>query len=148
MPAIVTSTQVDAVLRSSLQGYKLGERNDQNGRTGVDLLAEGSGETVYIETIAFKSSPSARSRDFFEAFFRAISRVNSGAKVVAIAIPNQWGRGLPDRARQYGRSWERIGNAFPELETWLVDVEKNSFSRRKWNDWWKSSEMPTPAETR
>lgn len=39
------------------------------------------------------------------------------------------------RAKQYGVAWKRIGDAFPELEVWLVDVQGKKYEVHKWNDW-------------
>ena len=66
MPSIVRSESVESVLRKdlNLKGYTL-NKTRLNGETGVDILAKRSGEELYIEVIGFKSSPPARSMDFF-----------------------------------------------------------------------------------
>ena len=136
MPSIVRSESVESALRKdlNLKGYTL-NKTRLNGETGVDILAKRSGEELYIEVIGFKSSPPARSMDFFQVFFRAISRTKDGAKRSIIALPIQWRNGLPIRARVYGSAWRRLGNAFPEIEIWLIDVNKELCKRTKWNDW-------------
>jgi hypothetical protein len=39
------------------------------------------------------------------------------------------------RAKICGEAWDRIGRAFPELELWMVNVEKQTYKRYKWRDW-------------
>jgi hypothetical protein len=136
MSALVTNDVTEHCLRECLksEGYNLSPRKAY-GQTGVDILASQGGETIHIEVIGFKESPPARSKDFYEVFFRAMSRIGSGAKHSAIALPCRFERGLPARAGQYGQSWIRIGQAFPELEIWLVDTEAKSYRRTLWSDW-------------
>ncbi len=94
-------------------------------------------ETFHIEVIGYKSSGPARARDFYEVFFRAVSRLNDGAKHCVIALPKQAERGLPQRAKQHKIAWKRIGDAFPELEIWLIDVEKKTYKKTRWKSWLK-----------
>lgn len=130
---------VEKSLRHFLQdnGYKLEIPERKNGETGVDIIALRDGKGWHIEVIGFKESPPARSKDFYEVFFRAISRLKDGAEHIAIALPDRFRNGLPQRAKQYGIGWQRIGDAFPELEIWLVDAENNKVETTKWNDWVK-----------
>lgn len=109
---------VEKALRYFLQdnGYKLEIPERKFGETGVDIIASKDGEKWHIEVIGFKESPPARSKDFYEVFFRAISRLKDGAGHIVIALPDRFRNGLPQRVRQYGIGWQRIGNAFPELE--------------------------------
>jgi hypothetical protein len=136
MPSIVSSFAIESLLRSHLKadGFDLSPIR-VNGETGVDILATRNGESIHIEVIAFKSSAPARAKDFFQAFFRAISRIQQGATRCVIALPARWSIGLPARARQYGIAWARLGNAFPELEIWCVDEECGKFKPAKWNEW-------------
>lgn len=85
--------------------------------------------------IAYKSSGPARAKDFYEVFFRAISRIDDGATGCVIAIAAQAEIGLPARARQHGSSWKRIGQAFPELKIWLVDGRAKTVRKTGWGDW-------------
>src|SRR5712692_4505486 len=80
MSALVSSKEVEAVLRSLLetQGYRVSAERGY-GETGTDIVAEKGTEVLHIEAIAFKSSPPARSKDFYEAFFRAVSRIQLNA---------------------------------------------------------------------
>src|SRR6266568_8398592 len=136
MPSLIKGSATEKTLRSLLmkEGFRLNKiRFD--GETGVDILATKGKRDVHIEVIGFKSSPPARSRDFMQCFFRAVSRIEDGASRCVIALPSRWQNGLPQRAKQYGSAWRRIGRAFPELEIWLVDTGTGSYSETKWNDW-------------
>ncbi len=136
MPAIVRSDQVEKTVRRELKkdGFKLSKQLG-NGETGCDIVANKKRQRIHIEVISFKSSGPARSRDFFQSFFRAVSRLNDGATLCVIALPSRFGKGLPKRAAGYGVAWRRIGRAFPELAIWLVNVDDNIIERTKWNSW-------------
>ena len=136
MPTIVSSAVTEFCLRGILaaENYTLSKQRG-HGETGVDLLAERDDERLHIEVISYKSSGPARAKDFYEAFFRAISRIDDGATECIIAVAAQTGVGLPTRAQQYGSSWNRISQAFPELKIWLVDERANSVKRTGWGDW-------------
>lgn len=136
MPCLVTGEQVDEAIRAVLMkdGFTCsGPRT--NGQTGVDILAKKGEEVWHIETIGYKTSPPARSMDFYQVFFRAISRLRDGATRLAIALPADYGRGLHQRAAQYGVAWDRIAVAFPELEVWLVECEPPAIQRTTWGSW-------------
>ena len=136
--AIISNEDTESCLRKILreEGYELTPLR-ACGEMGVDIVAKRGRKSFYIEVIGYKSSGPARARDFFQAFFRAVSRIKDGAKNCAIAMPSRAKRGLNQRARQYGESWTRIGEAFPELEIWLVDVENRTYERSTWNYWLK-----------
>jgi Holliday junction resolvase-like predicted endonuclease len=140
MPALISNDDTETCLRNCLmqEGYILNNRRAL-GETGVDIIARKNGEIVFVEVIGFKQSPSARAKDFYEVFFRSISRVTNGARHCVIALPRRSGLGLPARARHYGEAWPRIGAAVPELEIWLVDTEARSYRRTTWNEWANSS---------
>jgi hypothetical protein len=106
-----------------------------HGQTGVDVLATRGDERYHIEVIGYKNSGPARAKDFYESFFRAVSRIKDGAVHCVIAMPKQSKVGLPARARQYGAAWQRIGNTFPELEIWLIDTVGESYQRSSWSEW-------------
>ena len=138
MPSLVKNSATEKALRKALKskGYTLSPGR-KNGDTGVDILAKKEGLQVHIEVIGHKSSAPARSKDFFESFFRAVSRLKDGASRCVIAMPNLAKRGLPLRAKHYGQAWTRISDAFPELEIWLVDVKGKAFVETKWSSWAK-----------
>ena len=138
MPSIVTNRDTESTLRSLLEdeGFTLNAIR-KHGETGEDILATRKSTKLFIEVIGHKSSPPARAKDFFESFFRAISRIKGGAQKCVIALPSLAKRGLPLRARQYGSAWARIGTSFPELEIWLVDTTNSTYTKTQWNDWIK-----------
>src|SRR3954471_16699280 len=72
MAAIVTSREIESVVRRVLseRGYEVSIARD-HGETGADIIASEGDEIVHIEAIAFKGSPPARAKDFYESFFRA-----------------------------------------------------------------------------
>lgn len=136
MPSIITNSNAELCLRSVLEseGYELSPER-KHCETGVDVIASNTVDTYYIEVIGYKSSGPARAKDFYESFFRAISRLKDGAKRCVIAMPINSKRGLPARAGHYGEAWERIGRAFPELEIWFIDIDNSSIERSTWKQW-------------
>lgn len=132
----VSNSDAEQCLRSILiaQGFSLNSAR-MHGQTGVDVLATHGEEQYHIEVIGYKPSGPARAKDFYESFFRAISRIKDGAIHCVIAMPKQAEVGLPARARQYGIAWKRIGDAFPQLEIWLIDTVGKSYQRSSWNKW-------------
>jgi len=137
MALSVTGDEVEAILRELLpkNGYVLKNNPRKTGETGSDIVAEKNGKIVAIECVGFQLNPPLRSKQFYEAFFRAISRLQSGAKECVMALPSRFGNGLNQRARQYGIAWDRIAKAFPELRIWLVDTENKRFEDHGWGDW-------------
>jgi len=141
MVSRVNNKDAEECMRELLkaEGYEL-DKTKKHGETGVDILATKGRESFHIEVIGYKSSGPARARDFFEAFFRVISRLNNGATHCVIAMPKQAVKGLPRRAEQYRIAWNRIEKAFPELEVWLIDVENRTYERAEWGVWLRKSE--------
>jgi hypothetical protein len=144
MPSIVTNSEVEDVLRDLLknEGYSLSSRRGY-GETGVDIIATNDNETWHIECIGYKSSGPARAKDFYESFFRIVSRLNDGAQHLVIALAKRAETGLPARANQHKVAWKRIVLAFPEIEIWLVDTDNRSYSRRTWAEWTETERGPT-----
>jgi hypothetical protein len=138
MAALVSSKEVETVVRTALsrEGFKTSVERG-HGETGTDIIAEKGDELLHIEAIAFKSSPPARAKDFYEVFFRAVSRLDDGVTACVSALPSRFGMGLPQRAKAIGRAWRRIGSAFPQLKIWLVDTSDGSIVRTEWNSWEK-----------
>ena len=137
MGVLIHAEDIELALKNHLErnGYIVKLKAPINGQTGVDMFASKERERLYIETISFKPSPPERSRQFYECFFRAISRLRFGATKCVMALPHRFGKGLKQRASNYGASWSRLGAAFPELEIWLVDPQTEGVSRTAWNDW-------------
>jgi hypothetical protein len=137
MAAVVTSRDVETAVRLVLaeRGYELSIVRT-HGETGADIVGTKGDDIVHIEAIALKSSPPARAKDFYESFFRAVSRLTPTRSACAIALPARFGMGLHQRARAIGIAWQRIGAAFPELEIWLVDTENGSIKQTSWSSWY------------
>ena len=144
MPSLVPNALVERVLRQILidAGYDLTDPR-RNGETGVDIIATRNGESIHIECIGYKTQPPARAKDFYESFFRVVSRLNDGAARLAIALAAQARRGLPARALQHRVAWMRIADAFPELEIWLVDTVAETLSTHTWREWLPALETST-----
>lgn len=130
----MTNSEVEAELIKYLieNKYKISE-SKTNGQTGEDLIATKGDEILIFEIIGYKKSAPARSKDFYEVFFRAISRIDkfTNCKII-IALPFQFSVGMKQRQEHYGKSWYKLGETFPELEIWYIDI--NSISRHSWND--------------
>ena len=137
MALSVTGEQVESVLRRLLpqRGYELLNKPRMKGETGADIISRNGDMQVFIECIGFQERPPIRSKQFYEVFFRAISRLKDGADRCVIALPLRFKRGMNQRANHYGEAWKRIGNAFPELEMWFVNVKGNIYEEHSWNDW-------------
>ena len=131
----VKNSECEACLRKLLinEGYKLSPRLG-NGELGVDIIATNGSIQYYIEVIGYKKAGPTRSKDFYEVFFRVISRLNDGAKRLVIALPIQYRVGFRSRVKQYRVGWERIGNVFPELDIWFVDIDNQVFEQSTWNE--------------
>ncbi len=105
------------------------------GRLTAFVSDTAGGAEIHIEVIGYKSSGPVRAKDFYESFFRAVSRLSDGADRCVIALPHLFKKGLPARAGQHGEAWRRLGDAFPELEIWLVNVDEDSYAPSKRNEW-------------
>ena len=140
MALSVTGDQIETTLRKLLpqRGYKLLNKPRTQGETGADIIAKKNHEEVFIECIGYQENPPLRSKQFYEGFFRSVSRLKDGATRCVLALPARFNKGRKLRAEQYGEAWTRIGNAFPELEIWPVSVKENTYYECKWNDWPKS----------
>jgi hypothetical protein len=138
MASSVPNIEVERVLRVLLskEGYSLSHRRG-HGETGVDIVASKDDESWHIECIGYKSSGPARAKDFYESFFRVVSRLNDDAKHLVVALARQAEVGLPARAKQHRLAWERIAVSFPELEIWLVDTDEHVLLRKTWAEWSK-----------
>jgi Holliday junction resolvase-like predicted endonuclease len=137
MALSITGEQVELVLRKLLprEGYRILNTRCKNGETGADIIAQKKKQRISIECIGFQDHPPTRSKQFYEVFFRAISRLKNEAHHCIMALPMRFKRGMNTRAKQYGEAWSRIGEAFPELEIWLVDVQKKIYEKHRWDDW-------------
>ena len=137
MPSIITNIETENCLRELLkkEGYQLSNKRGL-GKLGSDIKANKDNEDLYIEVIGFEEQGLERVKDFYEAFFQAVSRLNNkDCKHCIIAMPERVRKSLPIRAKIYKVAWERIAKAFPELEIWLVDVENEKYQRTSWIYW-------------
>jgi hypothetical protein len=137
MPSIITNIETENCLRELLkkEGYKVSNKIGL-GKLGSDIKATKDNEVCYIEVIGFEESSLERIKDFYEAFFQSISRLNNkDCKHCIIAMPETSRKSLPIRAKIYKVAWERIAKIFPELEIWLVDVENKKYQRTSWIYW-------------
>jgi len=133
----LSNNATELCLRSILEkeDYAL---NDQlkNGETGTDIIAEKDNTKLYIEVIGYKKKGPSRAKDFYEVFFRAVSRLNDpDCRHCIIAIPSAAKLGLPLRANHHKVAWKRIAHSFPELEIWLVDYKTKTVEKTFWGCW-------------
>jgi hypothetical protein len=137
MSYIITNIETENCLRELLkkEGYKLSSKRGL-GKLGSDIKATKNSEAWHIEVIGSQEQGLERVKDFYEAFFQVISRLNNkDCKHCIIAMPERVRKSLPIRAKIYKVAWERIAKAFPELEIWLVDVENKKYQRTSWIYW-------------
>ncbi len=132
----VPNPAVEDCLRHCLEaeGYSLSPRR-AHGEQGVDIVAKKGDEAIYIEVIGYKAAGAMRAKDFFEAFFKSVARLDLGAKRCVIAQASNARVGLPARAAQRRTAWLRIAQAFPELELWFVDTHAGRYERTTWREW-------------
>ena len=143
----VKNNQAEFWLRNQL--YRLDEWTvlnapKKNGETGTDIVAQMNGDIFFIEVIGYKARGPSRSKDFFEGFWRTISRLEEDNEQhyksrtttlctkIVLAVPNEYKRGMKLRIKQYATAWSRIANAFPELEIWFVS--ETNFDRCPWGN--------------
>ena len=137
MLSIITNIETENCLRELLkkEGYKLSNKRGL-GKLGSDIKATKNDEDWHIEVIGFDKSSLERVKNFYEAFFQSISRLNNkNCKHCIIAMSESSRKSLPIRVKIYKVAWERIANAFPELEIWLVDIENKKYQRTSWIYW-------------
>lgn len=132
----VSNSEVETCLRRCLEaeGYSLSPRR-AFGEQGVDIVARKGSDEFHIEVIGYKPQGAMRAKDFFEAFFKSVARLDQGAKRCVIAQATNAKVGLPARAAQRRTAWLRIADAFPELELWFVDTEAGRYERTTWKEW-------------
>ncbi len=142
MPAIVTNAEMEDCLREILgrEGFHLSSRR-AHGQAGVDIVASKGDERYHIEIVGYKAAGPARAKDFYEGFFRTVSRLDDAAKRCVLALSHRATVGLPARAKQHRTAWLRVAEAFPELEIWLVDTrgaESEGLCRPHTGSMWSS----------
>lgn len=132
-----TNTEIENYLRELLakEGYKL---RNKSGifKLGPDIKATKDDENWYIEVVGSEETGLERVKDFYEAFFKSLSRLNNkDCKHCVIAMPESLRKFLYIRARIYKVAWERIAKVFPELEIWIVDTENKKYQKTSWSYW-------------
>lgn len=133
---LVTSEDVENTIRRYLKKQPFGlSDTKKRGETGCDLVASRNGETLYIEIIGFQSAPPIRSREFYELFFRTISRDTGRPNDrLVMALPARFAIGMARRKQQYGLAWNKIGETFPNLEIWYVDTLTDYVKECTWSE--------------
>ena len=137
MSIITSNFEIENCLREILvrEGYKLNAKKGL-AKLSSDIKATRDNEVFYIEVAGLEGSSLERVKDFYEAFFQTISRLNNkDCKHCIIAMPESSRKMLPIRAKIYKVAWERIAKTFPELEIWLVDIENKKYQRTSWIYW-------------
>jgi hypothetical protein len=139
MSAFKTNLEIENVLRDLLkdEGYKLKKKTGLE-KLGSDIKASKDGKDWYIEIVENEEPSKERFKDFYQAFFQALSRLNNkGCKHIIIAMPDSSRKILPVRAKIYKEAWKRISESFPELEIWLVDAKNKQYQKTSWVYWLK-----------
>ncbi len=134
---LVSTDEVEKIVRAHLiqQGFSLTNVHRKHGETGCDVIAARGRARVFVEVIGFQSVPPIRSREFYECFFRAISRdEDRTGDRLAMALPIRFSEGMRQRKSHYARAWDKIGRAFPNLEIWYVDTKTDTVVERSWKD--------------
>lgn len=137
MPSAITNIETENCLRELLkkERYKLSTKSGL-GKLSSDIKATKDNEVFYIEIAGSEISRLESVKDFHEAFFQVVSRLNNkDCKHCIIAMPETSRKSLPTRAKIYKVAWERIAKVFPELEIWLVDVENKKYQKTSWIYW-------------
>jgi hypothetical protein len=137
MPIESESIEIENCLRDILkdEGYKLSSKTGL-ARLSSDIKAAKDGEVFYIEIAGSETSRLESTKEFYEAFFQAVSRLNNkDCKHCIIAMPESSRKLLPIRAKIFKVAWERISTVFPELQIWLVDVQNKQYQKTSWISW-------------
>ena len=133
---LIASEDVENTIRRYLkrQNFVLSDTK-QRGETGCDLVATRGSERVFIEIIGFQSVPPIRSREFYELFFRTISRDTGRSEDrLVMALPARFAIGMAQRKQQYGVAWNKIGAAFPNLAMWYVNTVTGHVKECTWSE--------------
>lgn len=135
MAKIVESSEVEQVVRKYLKdnGCVISPSR-KHGETGADIIATKGVSTWMVEVIGFQGVPSMRSREFYEVFFRIISRDRDNPNdILVVALPKRFKIGMRQRTRQYPIAWRKLGKAFPKLNIWYVDTAQGNVEEYAWS---------------
>jgi len=136
MAKLVQAKDVEQLVRRHLkeEGCTL-SLPKKRGETGADITARCGKSTRFVEVIGFQSHPPTRSREFYEAFFRVISRDRDNPDdALVLALPKRFKDGMRQRKQQYPIAWEKLGKAFPNLRFWYVDTQSNIVEEYPWSN--------------
>ena len=135
MAKLVEARDVEQVIRRYLEGKRCTlSPPKKRGQTGADITARHGKSTWFVEVVGFQSHPPTRSREFYEAFFRVISRDRDNLDdVLVLGLPKRFKNGMRQRKQQYPAAWEKIGKAFPNLRIWYVDTVQNIVKEYPWS---------------
>ncbi len=134
MVKLVEASHVEGVIRKYLEenGHNLSSPR-KYGETGADITAEREESTCFVEIIGFQSHPPTRSREFYEAFFRVISRDrNNPHDTLVLALPKRFKDGMSQRKQHYAFAWDKLGKTFTNLKLWYVDTENDEVAEYHW----------------
>ncbi len=134
MPELITASEVEQVIRKYLEGDGCNMSSSRKwGETGADIIATRGKSTWYVEVIGFHSNKSIRSRKFYEAFFRVVSRDRDNPNdMLIIGLPVRFKDGMRRRRNQYPVAWDKLGEAFPNLQVWYADTERKTVEKYPW----------------
>jgi len=136
MAKLVEARDVEQVIRRYLEGKgcTLSPRK-KRGQTGADIIARYDKSTWFVEVIGFQSHPPTRSREFYEAFFRVVSRDRGNPDdILIVGLPKRFKDGMRQRKQQYPVAWEKLGKAFPNLRLWYVGTEQDTLEEYSWSN--------------
>jgi len=135
MAKTVEAKAVEKVIRKYLEGKGCSLSSPKkHGQTGPDIVARHDETTYFMEIIGFQEVAPIRSREFYEAFFRIISRDrdNPTDDVLVLGLPKRFKNGMRQRKQQYPMAWEKLGKTFPNLWIWYVDTYLNTVEEYPW----------------
>jgi len=136
MPKLIEAKDVELVIRRYLEGKGCTlSPHKKRGETGADITARCDKSICFVEVIGFQSNAPTRSREFYEAFFRVISRDRGNPDdILVIGLPKRFKGGMRQRRHQYPVGWEKLGKAFPNLKLWYVDTEQDTLEEYSWSN--------------
>jgi hypothetical protein len=132
----IEANKVEQVIRKYLEdkGCHLSTPK-KSGETGPDIVAKSGKSTWFVEVIGFQEKPWIRSREFYEAFFRIISRDRGNPNDnLVLVLPKRFKNGMRQRKLQYPVAWGKLGKAFPNLRLWYVDTEQDTLEEYSWSN--------------
>lgn len=131
---LIKSEEVEKVIRKYLKSKKyIVSTPKSHGETGVDIEATKGNRKLFIESIGYNSNPQIKSREFFESFFRIISRdENKKTHKIILALPIRFKNGMQQRKAQYGIAWDKLADIFPNLDIWYVDISNEKIEKFSW----------------